>query len=108
MFDVNETWPDTSSRLRARLTEGGAPRHLLETWFAATLRDGFALTAVGSCAPVRQVGSEVLHGLLSGVPGLAVAPQELAEHVLDGFADLDVLRTSLQAWVCCARRSLDW
>lgn len=89
VFDVNETLSDLEP-LRARLTEGGAPGQLLETWFAATLRDGFALTTVGSYASFRQVGTDVLHGLLTGVPGLGRAPRDLADHVLDGFSSLDV------------------
>lgn len=89
LFDVNETLSDLEP-LRTRLVEGGAPGHLLETWFAATLRDGFALTVVGGCAGFRQVGTDVLHGLLVGSSGLTGTPRELAEHVLDGFAELDV------------------
>ncbi len=89
VFDVNETLSDLEP-LRARLVGGGAPGHLLETWFAGTLRDGFALAAVGGAAPFRQVGTDVLHGLLAGVPDLAMAPQALAAHVLDGVTDLDV------------------
>lgn len=88
-FDVNQTLSDMEP-LRDRLTAGGAPGHLLETWFAATLRDGFALAAAGSYAPFREVGTEALRALLSNRPGLAAAPGELAEQVLAGFTELDV------------------
>lgn len=89
VFDVNETLSDLEP-LRALLVGGGAPSHLLETWFAGTLRDGFALAAVGGAAPFRQVGTDVLLGLLAGFPDLAMAPQDLAAHLLDGFTELDV------------------
>lgn len=89
VFDVNETLADLEP-LRARIVDAGAPGHLLETWFAATLRDGFALTATGGYAPFRQVGTDVLHGILTGQPGLRGEPRHLAEHVLDGFSELDV------------------
>jgi 2-haloacid dehalogenase len=39
VFDGNETLSDMNP-LRRRLEEVGAPGHLLDTWFAATLRAG--------------------------------------------------------------------
>ena len=47
LFDVNETLSDMSP-LASRFVDAGAPAHLAATWFAALLRDGFALTAAGS------------------------------------------------------------
>lgn len=44
---VNETLFDPEP-LGGRLESVGALRALLETWFAGTLRDGFALTARAS------------------------------------------------------------
>lgn len=87
VFDVNETLSDLEP-LRTRLTDAAAPGHLLETWFVATLRDGFALTVTGDCAPFRTVGTDVLEQLLSAQQGLHGAARALAEHVLDGFAEL--------------------
>ena len=42
VFDVNETLSDLQP-LRPSLEAAGVPGALLETWFAAVLRDGFAL-----------------------------------------------------------------
>ena len=69
--------------------DSGAPAHLLETWFAATLRDGFALSAAGRSQPFPAVGAAVLSGLLSGL-GLSGPLDEAVSHVLDGFPELDV------------------
>jgi 2-haloacid dehalogenase len=81
IFDVNETLSDLSP-LAARFEDVGAPRELLATWFAATLRDGIALAASGSYADFRDVGRA---NLLQLLPTL-----EAAEHVLDGFTVLPV------------------
>ncbi len=78
VLDVNETLTDLEP-LRARLRHVGAPEHLLETWFAATLRDGFALAAAGSSAPFREVAAGALQALL---------PDVEEDDVLDGFAAL--------------------
>ena len=50
LFDVTATLSDMSPIAR-RFVDVGAPAHLAATWFAALLRDGFALTAAGSTAP---------------------------------------------------------
>jgi 2-haloacid dehalogenase len=89
LFDVNETLSDLEP-LRARFEDVGAPGHLLETWFASTLRDGIALAAAGAYAEFRTVGFGVLRGLLAGLETLGRDPEEAAEHVLAGFAELDV------------------
>jgi len=46
VLDVNETLSDLSP-LRDAFSALGAPPELAATWFAATLRDGFALTVTG-------------------------------------------------------------
>jgi 2-haloacid dehalogenase len=81
IFDVNETLSDLTP-LAARFEEAGAPADALPRWFAATLRDGIALTAGGSYAPF----SEIARG---NMLQLGLTP-EAAEHVLDGFASLPV------------------
>jgi 2-haloacid dehalogenase len=88
VLDVNETLSDLSP-LRERFTSIGAPAHLLETWFAATLRDGFALAAAGRSQPFPAVGAGVLRGLLTG-RDLSRPVGEAVSHVLDGFPELDL------------------
>ena len=50
VFDVNETLSDMAP-LAGRFAEVGAPELLARTWFAALLRDGFALAASGGKEP---------------------------------------------------------
>ena len=89
VLDVNETLSDMEP-LRARFTDVGAPAHLLDTWFASTLRDGFALAASGSARPFPQVAAAVMRGLLSQCPGLRVPLEPAVDQVLAGFPELDV------------------
>lgn len=89
LFDVNETLSDLEP-LRDRFEQLGAPGHLLETWFASTLRDGFALTAAGAYADFRTVALGVLRGLLAQIETPQHDPDRAGEHVLAGFAELDV------------------
>jgi 2-haloacid dehalogenase len=49
--------------LRNDLVQLGFPAHMLELWFAQTLRDAFALAATGSFAPFRSVFEGTLDGL---------------------------------------------
>lgn len=105
VFDVNETLSDLSG-LVPRLTEVGAPPDLLPAWFAATLRDGFALTATGCLADFATIGSFTLASMLSDVDDLRGTPEEAAEHVVGAMAQLDLhpdvapgLRTLVEAGV---------
>lgn len=88
VLDVNETLSDLEP-LRARFTDSGAPGHLLDTWFASTLRDGFGLAAAGRARPFPDVGAAVLRGLLTGLD-LERPIEDAVAHVLDGFPQLDV------------------
>ena len=88
VFDVNETLSDMEP-LRTRFVDIGAPGHLLEGWFAATLRDGFALTAAGAYAEFSEVAAASLRVALAGVDGLR-DPDEAVGFVLAGFPELDV------------------
>ncbi|MGH3341532.1 MAG: hypothetical protein ACRDPK_01370 [Carbonactinosporaceae bacterium] len=89
VFDVNETLSDLSS-LRDRLEGAGAPGSLLDAWFAATLRDGFALTAAGSYADFADVARDALrNALVSRVDSLSDV-DETVDDVLAGFPTLDV------------------
>lgn len=86
VFDVNETLSDTSG-LAARFESIGAPASLAPTWFAATLRDGFALAVAGMSASFADIGRDVAHGLLHGV---VANPDDAADDILDAFTSLDV------------------
>ncbi|HWH30754.1 MAG TPA: haloacid dehalogenase type II, partial [Mycobacteriales bacterium] len=88
VLDVNETLSDLEP-LRSRFTGAGAPGHLLETWFASTLRDGFALAAAGDARPFAEIGAAVLRGLLAGLP-LDCPIEQAVGDVLDGVPGLDV------------------
>jgi 2-haloacid dehalogenase len=88
VLDVNETLSDLEP-LRQRFLDSGAPGHLLETWFASTLRDGFALAAAGDARPFPELGAAVLRGLLHD-QDLDRPEDEAVAHVLDGVGQLDV------------------
>jgi 2-haloacid dehalogenase len=88
-LDVNGTLSDLAP-LGARFEQTGAPRHLLPTWFASTLRDGIALAASGDYSEFRQVGQAALRTLLAGVPQLSASLDEAAEHIIAGMDTLSV------------------
>lgn len=86
VFDVNETLSDMSP-MAERFATAGAPTHLAQTWFAALLRDGFALSATGANPSFAAIGREVLRGSLSGqVDDL----ESSVEHIMAGFTSLPV------------------
>jgi 2-haloacid dehalogenase len=72
ILDVNETLSDLSP-LGERFEEVGAPRHLLPTRFASTLRDGIALTASGRYAPFEDVARDAARTLPGRGAGAAPA-----------------------------------
>jgi 2-haloacid dehalogenase len=85
VLDVNETLSDMEP-LRARFEAVGLPGHALDLWFAATLRDGFALTAAGSSGSFRAIGADVLKDLLVA-KGLDASDGSI-DSVLSGFTQL--------------------
>ena len=87
VFDVNETLSDMSP-LAERFTAVGAPAALMQTWFAALLRDGFALTAAGANPVFADVGRAVLAGMLASVDGLDRSVDDAVDHVMSGFPEL--------------------
>ncbi|MGH2743561.1 MAG: haloacid dehalogenase type II [Thermoleophilaceae bacterium] len=89
ILDVNETLSDLAP-LAGRFEEVGAPGDLLQTWFAATLRDGIALAASGHYADFPDVARAALRPLLARVGGLGLPLDEAAEHVLAGIGTLSV------------------
>ncbi len=88
VFDVNETLSDMAP-LAARFEQLGAPPHLAATWFAGTLRDGFALAAAGADRPFAEIASDALSSHLGDLD-LAMDTPSAVQHVMDGFAALDV------------------
>ncbi len=89
VFDVNETLSDMAP-LAHRFGQVGAPQHLAQTWFASVLRDGFGLAAAGASEKFAVIAASVLRGVLAqaGVPDVEGG----VEHVMTGFAELDVHR----------------
>lgn len=88
VFDVNETLSDLSG-LIALLEEVGAGPAILPAWFAATLRDGFAISAAGGFADFASVGVPTLASMLDE-ERLRGSALESAEHVVGAMADLDL------------------
>jgi len=85
VLDVNETLSDLTP-MRERFEAAGLPGHSLEPWFAAVLRDGFALTAVEAPADFGMIAGEILTGQLTAA-GLDAGP-ETVRGVLAGFTQL--------------------
>jgi hypothetical protein len=86
-LDVNETLSDMQP-LSARFEAVGASRHLRATWFASTLRDGFALTAAGAYADFGPVAHAALKAILSHEHGLNRGLDDAARFILAGIPDL--------------------
>lgn len=85
VLDVNETLTDMEP-LRDGFEAAGLPRHSLEPWFAAMLRDGFALTVLDEYAVFRDLAAELLEAQLvaAGIEPTA----ETVGNVLSGFTRL--------------------
>jgi 2-haloacid dehalogenase len=81
LLDVNETLSDMQV-LRERFERAGARPELLDTWFAATLRDGMALTASGGYGEFADVARAVLRTLIddAAVDDILAGFQELPVH----------------------------
>jgi 2-haloacid dehalogenase len=86
VFDVNETLSDLSP-LAETFAGLGAPPDLASTWFAATLRDGFALTVTRIRLAFAQLGADVARTLLAPH---ADHPEAGADQVLAAFRELPV------------------
>lgn len=89
VFDVNETLSDLSG-LVPLFEEVGAGPELLRVWFAATLRDGFAITAAGGYVDFATIAVSTLASMLAGAKSLSGSPQAAAEHIVDAMAQLDL------------------
>ena len=88
MFDVNATLSDMAP-IAGKFQEVGAPPHMAKAWFAALLRDGFALTVAQTNPSFASVGAEELRVMLSGM-SLNRPIDDAAVHIMDGFAGLQV------------------
>ena len=88
MFDVNETLSDMAP-LAARFTDIGASGLLAKVWFAALLRDGFALAATGGTETFTRLGAGVLRAMLAGA-ALNRPASDAADYILAGIAELGV------------------
>ncbi len=88
VFDVNETLSDLSP-LADRFADLGLPGSMATQWFAALLRDGFALTAAGASERFSVVGESVLRTLLAP-ERLDRDLDEAVQHVMNGFTALPV------------------
>ena len=84
-FDVIETLFSLDS-LRPRLQALGLKGEALELWFAKMLRDAFALAAVGTFRPFKEVASGTLAVMLSD-QGLDSGEARIAQ-ALQGFGEL--------------------
>ena len=89
VLDVNETLSDMRG-LRPYFEEVGADPALQQTWFAATLRDGFAITAAGGYRDFAEIAVSTLQALLSGSDSLRVDARAAAEHVVSAMAELEL------------------
>jgi 2-haloacid dehalogenase len=69
-FDVIETLFSLEP-MRPKIRSLGLESSALELWFARTLRDGFALAAVGGFKTFRQVAGGALEILLDGIDHLS-------------------------------------
>lgn len=88
VFDVKETLSDMTP-LAGRFAAVGAPELLARVWFAALLRDGFALTAAGGKQPFGRLAEGALRTSLAGVSLNRPAGQAVQD-ILSGFAELSV------------------
>jgi 2-haloacid dehalogenase len=87
VFDVNETLSDMSG-LASHFDEVGAPPSAATSWFAALLRDGFALTVTGGNPDFAELASTCLRRMLAahGVEQVESA----AGRIMDAFTSLPV------------------
>ena len=88
VLDVNETLSDLAP-MAERFTHVGAAGLLAKTWFAAVLRDGFALTAVGENPAFADLARDAARTLLDGQP-LDRSLDDAVDHVMAGIGELDV------------------
>jgi 2-haloacid dehalogenase len=104
VFDVNETLSDLAP-LRDAFATLGAPAATGDTWFAATLRDGFALTVTDEKPAFVELATDVartllapyIHDVDAGAEEILRTFRNLAVHpdVVEGVQDLHTLHRRL-------------
>jgi 2-haloacid dehalogenase len=94
-FDVVETTFSLET-LRPRLAGLGLPPASLETWFARTLRDAFALAVTNTYAEFRDIAAATLQAL-AREHGREPA-QNALDDVLSGFGELDPHPEAVEAF----------
>jgi 2-haloacid dehalogenase len=99
VLDVNETLSDLRP-LQARFAEVGAGAAAADAWFAAVLRDGFALSIADARPFFAEVAREAARALLSR-HALDRPLDDAVQHVMDGL-----LRSPLHDDVAPALRGL--
>ncbi|MBH0083314.1 haloacid dehalogenase type II [Salinibacterium sp. SWN167] len=87
-FDVNETLSDLSPVGDAFETVGAA-RELASSWFASILRDGFALTAVGSEARFLDIAATNARNALSS-SALSLPIDDAVDAVIAAFSNVSL------------------
>jgi len=95
VFDVNETLSDLSP-LGRRFSEIGLSADEAQLWFAALLRDGFALAASGDNGSFSAIGEDLLRVRLARGDAAMGADAAVA-HVLEGFRELEPHRDVVAA-----------
>lgn len=88
VLDVNETLSDMRP-MADRFAGLGVPGELADAWFAAVLRDGFALSVHGVGAPFAEVAADHARRVLGGTRSGSDVDAAV-EHVMGGFTSLGV------------------
>ena len=88
VFDVNETISDMRA-MAGTFEEVGVPGSLAATWFAAILREGFALAIHGESQPFATLGRTVARTLFALCPPDRDT-EDAVEHILAGVEALPV------------------
>lgn len=89
ILDVNETLSDMGPMADA-LTAVGAPPGSAGIWFAATLRDGFALTVAGADPVFATVAADALRAVVAPHVEDEEKLEQAVESVLSAFGALRV------------------
>ena len=83
--------------LRPALVEAGAPPHVLELWFAQTLRDYFGLSHAGGYVPLKDVLEASLRRILVTLE--LEAADESVDLVMGRLAELEPSAGAREAFV---------